>query len=335
MGNKDRMRAIVIGGTGFLGSHLIDHLLEKDYDILCIGRSGSDTTYMDNLGIARVAGDILDQASIEKHLQEGDIVFHLSALLGVAKVSRMEYFKVNVDGAVNVLKAAISKNARAFVFMSSFGAMGPVGNPEKPMDEATPCRPDSYYGESKLVAEDKIREISAGKITSIVVRPPSIFGQRFAPRSSASLLFKTMQKKTAIIIGDTMNYLPICFVRNLVAAMVTFAELKEGGHHTYLIAETPPVRLNEQLKMIGQEFGVNRRILHIPFWLAYSIAWFLDMLGKLFRFTPLLSRDVVLGMAKSVYYYDIEKALKDGYQPVATLAEGVRETTEWMKSELQ
>ncbi|MFC1481223.1 NAD-dependent epimerase/dehydratase family protein [Candidatus Neomarinimicrobiota bacterium] len=327
------MRAVIIGGTGFLGSHLIDHLLEKNYDILCVGRAGSDTTYMDSLGIPRVVGDIMDQDSIEQHLQEGDIVFHLSALLGVAKVSREQYFKVNVDGAINVLEAAISKHARAFVFPSSFGAMGPVGSPEKPMDEDTPCRPDSYYGESKLMAEEKIGELGAGRIATIVVRPPSIFGPRSAPKASASLLFKTMQKKTVIMIGDTKNYFPICFVRNLVVAMVTFAEQKQSGHHTYLIAEDPPVKFNELLTMIGQEFGITKRILHIPFWLAYSIAWSFDMLGKLFGFTPLLSRDIVLGMAKSVYFYDISKALNDGYQPVATLAEGIHETAERMQSE--
>ena len=334
MGTLNSMRAVIIGGTGFLGSHLIDHLLQKDYDILCIGRAGSDTTYIDSLAIPRVVGDIMDQDSIEQHLQEADIVFHLSALLGVAKVSREQYFMVNVDGAINVLEAAISKHAKAFVFPSSFGAMGPVGTLEQPMDEDTPCRPDSYYGESKLAAEKKIRKIGAGKIACIVVRPPSIFGPRSAPKASASLLFKTMRRKTAIIVGDTLNYLPICFVKNLVVAMVTFAEQKQSGHHTYLIAEDPPIKFNELLAMIGQEFGITKRILHIPFWLAYSIAWIFDMLGKLFGFTPLLSRDVVLGMAKSVYFYDIAKALKDGYQPVATLAEGIRETAEWMQSEL-
>ena len=327
------MRAVIIGGTGFLGSHLCDLLHQKNYSVLCIGRAGSDTAYLDSLGIPRTVGDIMDQASIEKHLQEDDIVFHLSALLGVAKASREQYLSVNVTGAVNVMKAAINKKARAFVFTSSFAAMGPVGSPEKPMNEDTPCKPDSYYGESKLVAEEKLRELGTGKITCIIVRSPSIFGPRSAPKSSASLLFKTMRRKTAFLVGDTLNYIPVSFVRNLVAAMVTFAERKHVGHHIYLLAENPPVKFNLLLEMISREFGINKRILHIPFWFVYPIAWSFDMLGKLFGFTSLLSRDVVLGMARSVYFYDIQKALQEGYQPVATLAEGIRETTEWMETE--
>ena len=328
------MRAVIIGGAGFLGGHLIDLLIERNYSILCIDRDGCDTTYLDSIGIPVAFGDILDRDSIEQHLQEGDIIFHVAALLGVAKVSREQYFKVNVDGAINVLEAAISKKARTFVFPSSMGAMGPVGSPENPMDENTPCRPDSAYGESKLIAEEKIREIGAGKIASIVFRPPSIFGPRSAPKASATMLFNGMQKKTFVIVGDTLNFFPICFVKNLAAAMVTFAEQKQSGHHTYIIADGSPIKFNELLRMINHAFGISKRIVHIPFWFAYAVAWILDMLGKLFGFSPLLSRDVVLGMAKSVYFYDISKALNDGYQPVATLAEGIHETAEWMKAEL-
>ncbi|MEE9465107.1 MAG: NAD(P)-dependent oxidoreductase [Candidatus Neomarinimicrobiota bacterium] len=327
------MRAVIIGGAGFLGSHLIDLLLERNYSILCIDRDGCDSTYLDSIGIPIVFGDIMDRDSIEKHLQEDDIVFHLAALLGVARVSREQYFKVNVDGVVNVLEAAISKKARAFVFPSSTGAMGPVGSPEKPMDEDTAPRPDSVYGKTKLVAEEKIREIGADKITSIAFRAPPIFGPRSAPKASTTVLFNSMRKKTLIIVGDTENFFPLCYVKNLIAAMVTFTEQKQSGHHMYIIADGEPSRFNEILMMIRNEFGINKRIVHVPFWFAYPIAWTFDMLGKLLHFRPVLSRYVVLGMAKSLYFHDISKALNDGYQPVATLAEGIHETAEWMNSE--
>ena len=327
------MRAVIIGGAGFLGSHLIDLLLQRDYSILCIDREGCDSTYLDSIGIPVVFGDIMDRASIEKHLQEDDIVFHLAALLGVARVSREQYFKINVDGTVNVLEAAISKKARTFVFSSSTGAMGPVGSPEKPMDENTPPRPDSVYGETKLVAEGKIRAIGADKITSIAFRAPPIFGPRSAPKAGASVLFNSMQKKTIFIVGDTQNFFPLCYIKNLVAAMVTFSEQIRSGHHMYIIADGEPSRFIDILMMIRNEFGVNKRIVHVPFWFAYSLAWIFDMLGKLFHFRPVLSRYVVLGMAKSLYYHDISKAYRDGYQPVATLAEGIHLTAEWMKSE--
>jgi len=327
------MRAVVIGGAGFLGSHLIDLLLKRNNQVLCIDRESCDTNYMDSINIPVLKGDITDRESIEKHLKEGDVVFHVAALLGAARASREAYWKVNVDGAENVLQAAINKKAKAFVFPSSLAAMGPVGSPEKPMTEETHPKPDSLYGESKLEAEKRIRELGEGKITCIIFRPPPIFGSRFFPKSAAALLFKNMQKPTFFIIGDTMNTFPICYVKNLVGAMVDFAEKKSSGVHAYLIADGPPVVFNDLLMMIRNEFGVNKRIIHVPYWFAYALAWKFEIISKIFGKTPMLSRDVVNGMAKSVYQYDISKAVSHGYKPIVTLAQGVHETADWFKKQ--
>jgi len=141
-----------------------------------------------------------------------------------------------------------------------------------------------------------------------------------------------MRKKTFVIIGNTKNYFAICYVKNLTVAMVYFAEKHRTGIHTYLITDGHSIRLEDILLHLRKGFGVNKRIIHIPYWLPYSIAFILELAGKVFRFSPLLSRDVVRGIARNVYCHDISKAITDGYKPVADLAEGIRETTEWIKA---
>lgn len=326
------MRAVITGGTGFLGSHLADILLEKNYEVLCLSRGLTDTSYLDSIKVPVIKASITDKKSLEDNIKEGDTVFHIAAILGAAKASKEQYQKINVEGTVNVLEAAIAKKAKTFVFISSFGTMGPVGTPEKPMTEETPCKPDSLYGESKYEAEQKIKELAKDKITCIIVRAPIIFGPRANQNSAASKLFNNMRKKTFVIIGDTENYFPICYVKNLTSAMIHFAGKHAAGIHTYIIADGDPVKFRGLLAHISRAFGVNKRIVRIPYLLAYSIAAVLELTGKLLGFTPMLSRDIVKGMAKSVYYYDLSKARNDGYKPVATLEEGVIITADYIKN---
>jgi len=325
------VRAVITGGTGFLGSHLINQLIKKGYEIVCLSRGTTDTSYIESIRVPIIKANITDRENIEKNIKEGDMVFHIAAILGAAKASAEKYNEINIKGTINVLEAAIKKKARSFIFISSFTAMGPVGSVEKPMNEDTACHPDSLYGESKLEAEKKIHEIAKGKIPCVILRPPIIYGPRTNSLSAASMLFNNMRKKTFVIIGNTKNYFAICYVKNLAAAMVYFAEKHRTGIHTYLITDDQSVRLEDILMHLRKGFGVNKRIIHIPYWLPYSIAFILELAGKVFRFSPLLSRDIVRGIAKNVYCHDISKAINNGYKPVATLAEGIRETAEWIK----
>jgi len=326
------MRAVITGGSGFLGSHLTELLLKKNYQPVCLSRGRADTSYLESLGITPVKADIIDRGSIEKNISPGDLVFHTAALLGSARADPKQYLAFNVQGTVNVLEAAISRKAEKFIFASTTAAMGPVGLPEAPMTEETPCRPDSAYGKSKLEAEKKIHELAKGKIPCIIVRPHIIYGPRSNPTSSTARLLSVMRKKTALIIGDTKDYFPLCYVKNLAAAMVYLAQKQNSGIHTYLIGDQEILSLGKVMELIGREFGINKRIVRIPYWLPYSIAAAADLAGRLFHFTPFLSRDVVRGMAKSLYLYDLSKAKRAGFEPPFTLEEGIKETTRWLKS---
>lgn len=137
-----------------------------------------------------------------------------------------------------------------------------------------------------------------------------------------------MRKKTFIIFGDTKNYFPVCYVKNLCEAMIYFAEKNLEGIQTYLIADGSPVEFNRILLEIKNGFKINKRIIHIPRWLPYSAAAILDFIGGIFNFTPLLSRDVVRGITDNIYYYDISKSVNSGFKSPFSLAQGIKETVE-------
>ena len=105
---EERMTArhMLVGGAGFLGSHLSDELIARDEEVVVVDREGCDDADA-RMHEARVlAGDITDRASIEHHLRLGDVVHHLAGLRGAARMSAARLHEVNVEGAVNVATAA-------------------------------------------------------------------------------------------------------------------------------------------------------------------------------------------------------------------------------------
>ncbi|MBN1242255.1 MAG: NAD(P)-dependent oxidoreductase [Spirochaetales bacterium] len=325
------MRAIVIGGAGFLGGHVIAELSRRGIAPVCADRPGADTEHARSLGAACVDADIRERPTLESHIEPGDLVFHVAALLGVAKATRERYRELNVEGATNAYAAAVSKRAAAFVFPSSLAAQGPVGSVGRPMTEDTPPRPDSLYGWSKLEAERGIAALDDGSVPAIVFRPPPIYGPRFTAKSAAATLFRNMAKPTAFIVGAARNSLPLCFVGNLAHAMVDFALRARPGVSTYLVADGPPLPLGDMLATIGKAFGTNRRLLHVPTAPVLGAARLLEAACKPFGKTPRLSTDVVRGMTESVYHYDLARINDAGWKSPWSFEEGVAVTASWMR----
>ncbi len=326
------MRAVVTGGTGFVGTHLIDLLIENGVDVVSISRGNRKDRFSSTGKVTSVKADIGNLTEMEEVIREGDTVFHTAAVLGSARASREEYTRVNVDGALNVLNAAINKKAASFIFISSLAAMGPVGSPDDPMTEDTPCMPDSLYGESKLAAEKAVIKAVGSRIACVILRPPIIYGPGASPSSGAGKLFAGMMKKTMLMIGSTRNYFAICYVKNLVSAMYFFALKHKKGIHTYIIADQPISVFNDILMIIRDAFGINRHLLRIPAAPIYLIASLLKLAGRIFRFAPVLSKDVIEGMAESTYYYSMAAAEKNGFLPPFSIEAGILQTAESFKS---
>ncbi|MBI9104527.1 MAG: NAD(P)-dependent oxidoreductase [Spirochaetales bacterium] len=325
------MRAVVTGGTGFLGSHLVEHLLANNIEVISLSRGSTSSGYLGTTKAVIKKADINNQSEIEDCIEAGDMVFHTAALLGSAAASREAYYRVNVEGTMNVLRAAINKKASTFTYVSTFAGMGPVGSIENPMTEETVCRPDNIYGETKVVAEEKIKELAQERIPVVIVRPNIIYGPRMNTRTAAGKLFFNMRKSVFVMVGNTKNYFPVTYVKNLAASMLFFAQNHKSGINIYLMVDGEPVQLNYILKRIRDQFGVNKIILSIPYGLAWAIALLMEGLGKVFHFTPLLARYVVRAMGKSYFFYSMKKSEKAGFTLPFTLEEGIQETADWMK----
>ncbi len=318
------MRAVVVGGSGFLGSHIIDRLKKEEIEVLCIDKQRS--AYIETLGVQFAAADITDKKTISCHLREGDIVIHVAAILGAAMAKWDVYKRFNVDGAKNVFDAAIEKKAKTFVFMSTFGVYGPNGSLEKPLTEESEIMPYSDYDRSKSLAEEYILKNTKNRICSIIIRSPVIFGPRANPRSGMGMLFTSIKRGLFVTFGTTRNTFAFCYVKNLANAIVHLISRHHKGAHILNIASTPPCTMENFLAEARKRKKFI--VLKLPAILGIILADISLAVSRITSCPPALPKDVVLGLISDSYNNSIQKAIKDGYEEEYTMEQAIKETLE-------
>lgn len=168
------MKALVTGSTGFVGSHLVEKLIQRNYQVRCLIRKTTKVEYINSLPVEFVNADFDDAESLRRAVDGVDYVFHIG---GVTKSKdKQGYFKGNYETTKNLLSAVIKQNSgiRRFTLASSLTAVGP-GHGMDPVDETTPYHPVTTYGKSKMEAEKEcIARVSDIPIT--IIRPPAVFG---------------------------------------------------------------------------------------------------------------------------------------------------------------
>ena len=324
------MRAVVIGGAGFLGSHIIDRLLRDNFEVVCIDQQGCNTAYLDSIHVPILSGNITDKESIKQHLQKGDLVFHIAAILGAARASWAAYEKVNVRGTMNAFDAALEKEANSFLFMSTYGVYGPHGSLEHPLTEEMQPQPYSHYDQSKYLGEKYIMDnATKGSMSCVIFRAPVIYGPRANPKSGTATVFHSLKRGLFAVFGNTKQKFSVCYVKNLANAFVFFAQKHRQGVHVYNMAHSPSGTLEDFLSEIGKYYSF--RVLKMPASVGLFLAKISDAISKRTGTKPLVPMDLVLGLVSDAYNSSISKAIGEGYNEEYSIGEGVKETVESLK----
>src|SRR3954467_4016268 len=235
------MRALVTGGAGFIGSNLVDALLDRGDEVTVV--DNLSTGRIDNLDAARRRGIAFHEADITEperlcKLVAGarpDIVFHLAAQIDVRKSIDDPAWdaSINVGGTINVLDAARRAGVARVVNTSTGGAI--YGDVETiPTPESTPPRPMAAYGTSKLCAEtycgwfERLYGLSA-----VTLRYGNVYGPRQDPLGEAGVIAifcgKLMSGERPMIYGDGRQTRDYTFVADVVGANLAAASHPEAG----------------------------------------------------------------------------------------------------------
>ena len=317
-------KAIVTGSNGFVGCNLVRALLAKDYDVTCLIRKTSNIKSLENLPIKFAYGDCNNIESLRKACESQDYVFHLAAK--VKEKSKKRYFEVNLDGTKNLLTAINNLNIKKFIFLSSQAAAGPSAS-RIPKTEEGPENPVSYYGKSKLAAEEYIKKNT--KIPWTIIRPSSVFGPY---DRDFYIYFKIVKKGIAPLAGFGEKYISLIYIEDLSNLIIKAAKNPKANYQTFFACDGEIYSWNNFLDTLQNVIQKKLIRLKIPIIFAYKLALFNECTKYFRKQQATLNFQKVKEMKVKYWLCSSEKAknLLD-FSPKFTLNEALQKTYNWYK----
>jgi UDP-glucose 4-epimerase len=224
-------RAVVTGGAGFIGHHLVSALIGRGSEVLVVDDLSTGKADRLPAGVRMERLDIAtDDLTSSFESWRPSVVFHLAAQASVPRSEAMpeEDLRVNALGTLRVIAAARSVGASRIVFTSSGGAV--YGETPRPATERSPARPDSLYGHHKLLAE---RYVARSGLSHAIVRPSNVYGpgQDAVGEGAVVAAFTDAARGSGRIVihGDGSQERDFLNVADLVEAVVVVAASSESG----------------------------------------------------------------------------------------------------------
>ena len=260
-------KVLVTGGAGFIGSHLVDHLVREGFEVAVL--DNLSTGSLENVkhlsaskGFSFVRGDVADKRRVDESLKDVDVVFHLAAVTSVpfSVKNPVETFRVNVEGTRNLLEACIREGVERFIYVSSCAV---YGEPEYlPVDEKHPLRPISPYAESKLEAERLCMEFQETYgLKTTVLRPFNVYGSGMRSDQYSGVVARFIERlrlgKPPIIYGDGTQTRDFVHVEDVVRAMILALDNEGAAGRTFNVATGVPTSINRLAQLVIDLFGAS------------------------------------------------------------------------------
>ena len=320
---------LVTGGTGFIGIPLVKKLHELGHELKLLIRESSNTTPFKELNnIDYVIGDIQDINSLEKAVNNVDIIYHLAAYTAIWAKDKSIYYDVNVKGTENIANLALENNQKLF-YVSSFVALGPT--PPEAVDE-THENENFFmeYEKSKFQAKKLVKELIPKGLKVMIFYPGIVYGPGDF-NIFGRMLFDIMRGKilplgTSPGKGEAITCVSYVFdISNALVDVINREDL--FGEDFILGGEN--VKFKEYLDLIAK-IGRNKKAKKLPFWIAMAYAWLLEVKAKFNKKIPYLTRPTLRAI-KYHRSYSSNKAIdKFGYK-ITPLREGLEDTIKWYK----
>lgn len=319
--------ALVTGGTGFIGSHTIELLLQRGFKVRClVRRTRTNLGWIENSQAEIVRASYLDVDTLREAIQDADYIFHIA---GVTKAkTSSQYHQGNVLATRNLLEAATGNpNLKKFCFVSSLTAAGP--SPDGTLlDEDAACHPITAYGVSKLEAET-VCQLYANRIPIAILRPPAVYG----PRDRDLLeIFRWVKYGFKPVFGSDEKWLSVIYSPDLARVLVEVALSEKTTGQTYFAADPTPYRLSDVLNEIAGMFGKRGRNIRLPSSLLYPLGAIAELASVFSPNAPVLNIEKARDLLQTHWICSPRKLEEHiGFKIHVPLEESLRTTIDWYR----
>jgi NAD dependent epimerase/dehydratase len=264
-----RQTALVTGADGFIGSHLVELLIAREYDVRALAYYNSFNFWgwLEDIGclgnVEVVTGDVRDPHFCRNLCRDVDIVFHLAALIAIPYSYRApaSYVDTNVNGTLNLCQAALESGVRRFVQTSTSEVYGTARY--VPIDEAHPLQPQSPYSASKIAADAMaLSHHHAYGLPVTIARPFNTYG----PRQSARAVIPTIISQiaggsTAIRLGDVRPTRDFNYVTDTCGGLIALAEAEGAVGEAVNVGSDSEISIADTFELIRELMGSRARIV--------------------------------------------------------------------------
>jgi len=320
--------AMVTGGSGFIGSHVVRMLVEEGVSVRVLVRKGDPLNNLYGLAVELVEGDLLDRESIRQCMRGCDTVFHLAAVYAYWLPDPSLMYRVNIHGSRNLMEVALLEGVKKVVHTSSIAAVGTT-EAESCADEATPFNDwlkADHYVMSKYIADLEVLRYASAGLDVSVVNPTFPFGENdIAPTPTGYLVQRYVSGKNPVWLPGGLN---VGYVADIARGHLLAARHGRMGERYILGGHNITYReFGEKVcSMAGvamPRFELNPNMVsfagRINEWIADNVT----------HREPLLVNKAIQYMGYKYLYFDLRKAESELGYVVRPLEVALKESVEW------
>jgi len=321
-------RALVTGGTGFIGSNIALRLVERHWDVRILERPGASRELLEGGPFEFVSGDVLEPETLLPAMQGIDVVFHAAGVVDYWNQGVERMYEVNVDGTRHVMEAALKSGIERVVHVSSTAAMGIY--PDELVDETyrfNVKKEQFTYGHSKHLAEEIVSEYVEKGLPVVIVNPTTVIGPRDIRKVSSGMVVEVVKHCVPPLIPPGgVNIVPICD-----ASQGTIEAAVKGRVGERYILGGENMSHRQIYQTIANVVGCGMKLKVMPRWQIALIAGITDMLQPQTR-GPVPLTGTRLRLESQHFYYETTKARSSFNMPQTPLRVTIGRTFEWYEA---
>ena len=318
---------LVTGATGLVGGEIARQLTERGYPVRALVRGGSDTSYLESLGVECVAGDLSDAASLAAAVSGVHMVYHCGAR--VLDWGPWDKFLAEVvQLTTNLVTACEDSSVQRILHISSVAAFGhPRGKRKFTEDE--PLEQHlwlwDYYPKAKAMCEYEVQKFSRAWT---IIRPTLTYGprdRRFLPR-----LLGALRRGVVRLIGRGDNLLSLVHVSDVAAGAILAAESEQAAGRSYNLVPDGEISQRDFINLVCDSAGLPPVNSGVPPRLAFGWCFFMEVVYKSLRkpVPPSVTRHSISVMSRSLQFTGERARAELGWQPQIDVRTGVRESVQ-------
>lgn len=320
---------LVTGAAGFMGSHLVEHLVRLGVRVRASARERKDTSFFDNLGVEFIGADLTKPETIPRLFEGGvDRVFHLGAICNFSTPYERLY-PTNVLGVDHMTRLGLEAKVKRYIHVSSTSVYGPYKG--APYTEENDRSPQEAYGTSKRDGENIVwKRINEG-LPALICRPCTVYGPRCTDGAG-----KAFSRPTSItaIPGSGKQLLSNVRAEDVARAVEHVSHLDDAVGQAYNISEDSHPTLEGALRLAAHAFGTKPPKIHLPLSVVKAAARLDGMISRRKGTIPDLEYDAVRYLYDD-YVVDNTKLKNTGYKLIyPDFTESMKQMEHWYRGQM-